>query len=965
LHGVEAIVNRLQRFFRTGVLAGVAAGMLLAGAPAQADIKDDLKLADGLLRYRMYDMAKFIFDRAVKNGSADEKLAGQLGLVKLLKVQALNERDPERQKELFDQAIKQFQELLKGGSKGGNIDAKFQLADLLTEKGMALITQMEQAEVEADREAARKEALDVFSEVNTLFEEVVNDYRPKWEEAKDMETGELDPKIFDPAKEADLIKGWLLKGESLYNRGRINTDKRSREQDLKKAVESLDEFIWEFEDRIVGFWAYITQGRCYAALGKYGNAAQSYGAVIALPVEDWTMDVRLMGYYRLGEALNQASQFQQVIDAIKTMEEEYPAKALDKPQGQDAILEKGVALAGLQQFKAAIGEAMKVVGHPTPYRRARALKLLAGWAAMDPSVGAEIAFLQGKGFKNQGSITRKEKFYYQAIAAFQEAAQNLKTDEEKKEYGVKIWKQIGDCYFVGLERYYEAGLAYTRGAKFDAGEKTERGECAYWAYRAFQERYKSTRPDPFDRNLYREARSYFTSSFPDDPRKGNIPFYEAKDLEDDGKYSKAAEAYERLNPTSEKFEIALARAGGCYYKDYAARAKKAEASGGQPTSSDKQLLVQAEQKLDAFLEKTKTPDPAMKDDKDRLAARQNARALSEFYLARISEARNEHQKVVDQLAKFRETYGSGQTSLVSSVLMLQLQSLVKLENVEGAETKLAELKEYNERFAYLGAAQQLVASLMDNLAEKLEGEGKLSEAAVFRRKAARGFAAWIKDDTAAQKDSNNVLGVAYRLRKVGQAEDEAERYDEALAFYGDSSSLFALLRAKAKAFKIPDDTLDAINGALTDNRVRSAEILDGLGRKDEAEGAWKASLDLLKEQYDKKKTRQNVERLANAYSMADKLDDALGLFTDLIKRTRQYTPDWWDFKYWQIEIQLRMVASLQDKGKKKASQSKLEVVKGLLENLRLLTPQLGGAESAKRFKELASKSGLTTGWENY
>jgi tetratricopeptide (TPR) repeat protein len=962
LHGVEAIVNRLQRLIRTSVLAGVAMAVMGSALPARADIADDLKLADGLLRFRMYDMARMVFDRAVTKGSSAEQLEGKLGLVKLLKVQALNERDPERQKELFDQAIKQFQELLKGGGGGGNIDAKFQLADLLTEKGMALITQLEQADSDADREAARTEALEVFSQVNTLFEEVVNDYRPKWEEAKDLDTGELDPKIFDPAKEADLIKGWLLQGESLYHRGRINTDKRSREQDLKKAVESLDDFIWEFEDRIVGFWAYITQGRCYAALAKYGNAAQSYGAVLALDVDDFTADVRMMAYFRLGEALNQGSQFEQVVAAITKMEEEYPGKVLSKPQGQEAILEKGVALAGQQQFKAAIGEAMKIVACPTPYKRARALKLLAGWAAMDPSVGAEIAFLQGKGFKNQGSLTRKEKFYYRAIAAFQEAAQNLKTDEEKKEYGAKIWKQIGDCYFVGLERYYEAGLAYTRGAKFEAGPKLERGECAYWAYRAFQERYKGTRPDPFDRDLYREARSYFTSSFPNDPRKGNIPFYEAKDLEDDAKYSKAAEAYERLNPTSEKFEIALARAGGCYYKDYAARAKKA---GGKPSSSDKQLLVQSDTKLRSFLKRTSTADPTMKDDKDRLAARQNARALSEFYLARIAEARKEYRKVVDQLAKFRETYGSGQTSLVSSVLMLQLQSLVKLESVEEADVKLAELKEFNERFAYLGAAQQLVASLMDNVGKKLEDQGKLSEAAIYKRKAARGFAAWIKDDTKAQKDRNNVLGVAYRLRKVGQAEDAAERFDEALAFYSDSSSLFALLRAKAVAFKIPASTLAQINGGLTDNRVRSAEILDMMGKTDQAASAWKASLDLLKEQYAKKKTRQTVERLANAYSKADKLDDALKLFSDLLKRTRQYTPEWWDSKYWQIEIQLRMVKTLQTKGKKKASQRKLEIVKGLLENLRLLTPQLGGPEAAKRFAALADTCGLTTGWENY
>jgi len=40
-------------------------------------------------------------------------------------------------------------------------------------------------------------------------------------------------------------------------------------------------------------------------------------------------------------------------------------------------------------------------------------------------------------------------------------------------------------------------------------------------------------------------------------------------------------------------------------------------------------------------------------------------------------------------------------------------------------------------------------------------------------------------------------------------------------------------------------------------------------------------------------------------------------------------------------------------------------VKALLENLRLVTPTLGGPEMAARFAELAGRAGLKEGWEGY
>lgn len=68
--------------------------------------------------------------------------------------------------------------------------------------------------------------------------------------------------------------------------------------------------------------------------------------------------------------------------------------------------------------------------------------------------------------------------------------------------------------------------------------------------------------------------------------------------------------------------------------------------------------------------------------------------------------------------------------------------------------------------------------------------------------------------------------------------------------------------------------------------------------------------------------------------------------TERLKTTRQFSPEWWDTKYDQIELQ--------------ADLGKTAVVRSLLENLRLLVPDLGGEEGRGRWEALAARVGLDT-----
>lgn len=930
-----------MRLTRLGRVLGAAAFCCAVAGVARAD-GSELDLADGLVEWKWYDLAELIYKRAIEKGKTPaEKSRGDLGLIKLRRKQAETEQDPEAQKKLFDEAIGQLKTLVE--KAGGSVDAKFQLADLLTAKGQKLVEQIEYADTAEQAENLRREAMAVYTQVADLFAAVVTEYRPKFEDAKDLDTGEIDEKKFPPQREAELVKAWLLHGESYYHRGRIASEKKDRDTNLKKAIEILQEFASEFEDRIVGYWGFLTTGQAYTELKKFGEATALFSSILSLPLEAQFEQVRIVAYWRFAESLNADNKFPEAVALIEKMEKDYPAQALNGPAGQSAILEKGKALAGQQQFRTAIGQAMRIVSHDRPFMRPQALKLLAAWSPMDPSAGAEIAMKQAEGLRNQYRQFGKEGLLLLAIAAYQEAGTRIQTDEERKQYGAEVWVQVGDAYYE-LERFYEAGLAYERGAKAPGADPDTAGKCAYWAYRAYSDRFKQTKPDEFDKTLYRNARSYFTSTFPNHPLKGNIPFWEARDLEDDKKFLDAATAYERLDPSSEKFEEALARAGGCYYREYSEREAKAKAQKQEPNASDKKLLDDAHGKLEAFLKRT-GEGTAPLDDPAKQQNRQNARALSVFYLGRIAEARGDLKKVLEIFQGFAET-NKAQKQLVSDVLFIELRTLDALKMVEEAPGKLAELEAFNPTYGFLGAAKQLVGKLFDAEAEKLTTAGKLEEAAGYSRRAADLLATWLRGDAKAGRVADNLSSVGLKCRKVADAERTAGRKEEALKFFEYAASMFERLYTDAAKFKLEKAGAEAVAFSLSDCQVAAAELLDETGRKEEATKAWQGAVGLLEALHAKNPRNKTVmERLANAFQRANQLEKALDLFTKLATKGKQFSPEWWEAKYWQIEIQFRM-------GKK-------DVVKSLLENLRLLTPDLGGEEMAKRMTELAKRAGLS------
>ncbi len=929
-------------------ILGTAAFVAGALAPVARAGTDDVEFGDALARRKFYGLAGHVFKRVLADPKSTEaqKANAELGLVGIFTAKARAERDPDKQKALFDEALKKFEEILKKPGAKPSVQAKFQYAALLTDKGDSLVDAIERADTTEQQDSLKQEARKVFGQVADLFGEFVKDALPKYQGAKDMEKGIIDRAKCSEETENDLIQAWLSQAEALYKRGMIS-DPQVREKDLREALTVSGEFGWEFEDKIPGLWGAILQGQIHAGLGKFQDAAARLKGVVDFQLDPEDMpkieNPRYVAYWRLTEVYVKAGEFQKALDTVARLEKEFP-NYLDKDAGQDAALARGDAYAGMQDFNSAIGEALKVVGARYPVRYAKALKKLAGWSSLDPSAGAKIKVLQGRGFRQQ-AFDRPER-YLDAIASFQEASAAIQSPEELKQYGVVVWKEIGECFFA-LERYTESGLAYSRGAGVSRDDP-EAAECAYWAFRSFQERFKVSK-DALDKQLYRNARQRLMTDFPGSPQVKDLPFFEAKDLEDEGKYLEAAKAYEQVKDTSRLYEVALVKTGSCYYKEYGRLADEAKAKGsGTPPQ---EYLDKAEKYLREFLAKTEGEMPK-ETEPEKVTQRKVARGLATFFLGRVAEARQAWGKVLETLAGFAETQKPiSQIPTGAEGLFMELNALVELKRAPEADAKFQELKAYMPTYKLLGVAGQKVGKLFDSEADRLEKDGKTEEATAKRRHAAWLLYQWLIDDAKAQ-GKDNLLGVAARvkevadtIRKAGEKGDlsPADLEDEG-RFYEAAGQLYSVLRTKAAKLSLDGATQERIDRELGESLYGRAQLLDQVGDKDAGTAQWQAALPLLQTMHRKfPKTIAVIRRLADAYTRLDKPEDALKLWMDLVKAHKDGTPPWFEAKYYQFDALLRM-------GKQKQVQE-------LLENIRLLYPSIPG-DVAQQFKDIRKRAGL-------
>ncbi|MHC5020259.1 MAG: hypothetical protein ACYTGX_09150, partial [Planctomycetota bacterium] len=673
------------------------------------------------------------------------------------------------------------------------------------------------------------------------------------------------------ALERRLQQAWLLDGQVRLARGELalaaagadEAAKRLARKQVLAAITSCSDLEWEYDGWYVAYWSHITQARCYAALGRTGDAFTALQSIVALPKEPATAPVRTEAYRRIAELQLRAGRYAEAVDTFATASTDYP-DLLASSRGQSLQLLAGTAHAKTGDAAKAVDAALKVIESERKLRYRAAMDRLAEWAGGWSQAPARVRFLQGDALSYQARAGKVPERYLAAIEAYKAAALGAGRDAATKQYAITAWRAVGACY-EALDQYREAALAYERGAKRDDLDRKLAAECAKRAYQAWRTVVEQD-DTPVNRDAMRQARARLITRFPDAEGAATLGYFAARDLEQAGKFLQAAQAYDAVPAGSPKRAQAVARAGGCYYREYARRAAQVREHGGTLTPSDTALLGEAERRCTRFLKLD--------------GGSTSARALATYYLGRIAAERGDHARVVKLFATFDATFKGAPATLITDVLFLGVRSAVQVPDAPSAEAACARLVAFAPKSDRCSPAILEVAKLIADAGDRPVRAAEL-------------YLQWLEftpDAGAAAR-----LAVAVRARNVaeilpaGDAPTWWERAAELLRpLHGDPEGL---------------------------TEEQQGIVLHSLWKCEDAQEHWAAAEPLAKALYEQ---RPKSERAAEAWlrclraliasdtapgkTRATRLADARKLCGQLVRVRRQFTPGWWQAKEWQLEV---------------------------------------------------------------
>lgn len=804
------------------------------------------------------------------------------------------------------------------------------LADLLFRRAEHQLGQATHAASEAHKPALLADATRSLAEAADQLAPALTQRRAdraaciEQAEAAAAEEGN-DPAPVPAELESELQQVWLLEGQVRLLRGELAlaaagddpTAQRAAKQQLLAAISSCSELEWEYDGWYVAYWAHITAARSYGALGRSSDALAGLRSVLALPKDPATAAVRTEAYRRLAELQLRGDRYAEAVDTFVTAATDYP-DLLATRRGQSLQLLAGRAHAGSGNPDQAVGAALNVIEAERSLHYREAMDRLADWAAQWPDAPARIRYLQGDALYHQARAQRTPDRFLAAIEAYQAAAHSAGRDPETKQYALTAWRAIASCY-EALDRYVEAAHAYDRGAKRVDLDPAAAAECAFRCYRAWR-RAVELDDTPVNRDAMRQARARLISQFPDVQGADDLSFYAARDLEKQGKFLQAAQAYDAVPAGSDKQAEALARAGGCYFREFARRSERARESQGRLSPSDTALLSEAERRCTAFLA---LPGGAIA-----------ARALATFYLGRVASERGDHAGVVTRYRAFDELYGASQSKLTSDVLYLCVRAAASIPDSAAAEDALARLVAHDPRSDNLRPACLETAKVID-----AEGDRPARAAELYLR--------WLAHTPDASAGAR--LGVAIRVRRVA----EIILPDQAPQWWSRAAELLRPLLA-APGELSEEQQASVVDGLWQCERAL-ARAHSTAGEPTLAIAAWERGEPLIDVLY---RARPGSPSLAEAYLRClrelvagergdaavrgKRLGTARALCGQLIRGRKQFAPGWWQAKEWLFEILF--------------AQGEYRMVRDLIDNMRLMAPQLGGEAMRERLLELRRKA---------
>ncbi|HET6201579.1 MAG TPA: hypothetical protein VFI25_02115 [Planctomycetota bacterium] len=872
--------------------------------------RGDAAFARELYRAGYVDLAKGVCAAIEKAGKASpaERIEVRALYLDLQLDAAKEEADPRKRKDLVAAVLRGKQEFIAAnpGSREAQ-EAEDNLSDVYRLLGEVLTAVLQKEQDPAAAAKLRKEGEETFTRAADVLKQQV----AKLKELRD-----------DPAAELRYMNACYSLPRTYYYHSLIYAPGDiKKERLLEEAVASFREFGLDYGDRMLNFEGLVYQGLCHRELGKPEEA-----------LADFDDAIRLRQTYEQ----NEAGLFSLSSDAADVV--------------SAAVLQKVLLLKDQGKFAEAIEAAKDYLGTTAdPLAAGRGLAVLAAEAdcelasgdltgagatadrlvAADPNGvwGRYGRELQGRMLGGGGSSSGADPAKLirvaeamveggdadRALEICGEALRLARGSPQEASLGSEAFLLIGALY-ARRGWLHEASVAFDAAAeRYPTGEMAPEG---LWKAVLCYLRLNGQEKRPFYKRRVEDRMARLARNYPNHPNAGYAQVVEAKQLEEDQEYLKAAALYEKVAPGSSSYEDALLGAGNCHFQHALQLLQEKKAGEAKP------FFDQAEARLrKAAAEAEAAAEKTMDRDAQRRLGDVGYRALGTLSNLFLQDGSKREGEVLALLKGADERFADDPAKL-ASLWGLRIQALQAQGKFGEAIDLLESLLQKNPDPRQVAAASGVLARSLDQRGQDLrEKDPKSSEADDLWRKAARYYEASVRAQLKGEEPSNASLldGVGTRLFVFGLhfngvPEDQEE-------FVGWESSV-------PRAPEFWEQAGKMYEAALTTSV--SYKTMISLGRTHGYLGRWREAATVLARLFDQEsllnpdKTRiQNAALAAKPELLpaylewgvaefqvaADEKDQerlarALHIFEVLASSTGGESRRWWHAKYYQIQCLL-------------------------------------------------------------
>lgn len=711
-------------------------GVLLSGdVDAKLLGKDDLEFARLLSRAGYTDLRDELLAAYTKvNGATPEaREVIRDALSDFALDQAWRETDLNKRWETLNQLAEEKQAFVqsKAGTPEGD-EALLALTDLYRSIG-ELTTQLLQKETDPAR------ITELRDKGSKLFEQAVNSIKERQEELGKQVEADEEQNPDNPNQELQMqymFARYSLARTYYFHSLLLEKESFVKKSRLDSALEVLSDIQLDYADQLLSYEACIYEGLCRKELGELDAAIEALDAAIRLR-ELWEKSGAL---YQIDDEQAADIISLAVLQKMQTLaaKGDHAGSAATARDFFASIPNAVGALKGLAVLSQE-ADAYKETGDRKSLEMvARTLievdpngpggergRELIGDAA--PILGSGDKLKLAQSAESRNDIEKAIELYQEVMTEARGNAElGLAADEA---LGAKAGYRLGAAFWR-RSWFHEAVVAWDGAAdRFQKGKDAP--ECMWSAITGYTELQKQEQT-PYYKTRARDRMSELATRYPTHAYASMASIIEGQQIEADGEFARAADAYQRIAPGSAGYEEGLYRAGTAWYKQ--ARKLKADGKSAEFASAvarSEELLKKSMPALEQA--STKTLEIAAQDRFKGLAfaARVN---LGELYLL---EGVNRPADVLPLFANV-ETEFPGDANKIAAARGLRLKALQQSGKLDEAISLLdALVREDPDAKGLEKSAQALAQALDSRGAEMLKQDPNTRNADDVLRKAAR------------------------------------------------------------------------------------------------------------------------------------------------------------------------------------------------------------------------------------